>query len=120
MNRRDLLGLACSPFLVAAGCLSEQTCTDASISSARLSVEYWCDSGQVSQGTVSGSAEECNEALTLEIVDGGEVVREIPTEPDERGHWSVDLTERAPSSVREGTVRVRDPDGEVHAENPSR
>ncbi|WP_281195044.1 hypothetical protein [Halorubrum sp. F4] len=125
MRRRDLLAVACSPSLAVAGCTTEQdrsteqdrTCTDVSITHASADIDYWCDTGSGIHGVVHVYTEDCDDELTLEIVNEGEVIREFDIDPSPLGTSEVEITTDAAAFDYEGaTVNVRGPDGELHAD----
>ncbi|WP_127341315.1 hypothetical protein [Halorubrum sp. 48-1-W] len=119
MRRRNLLAtLACAPAPGIAGCASDQECTGVEITDGELRVDYVCDLGPSNGGGVNGRIGSCEEALTLVVVEDGEVVGGLPIQPNESGRWQVEFDEDMGLSGESGeqTVRVRDSDGNVHAE----
>lgn len=124
MKRRLLLvALSTSPALFAAGCSSDTptpSCGTVEITSASVTVDYGCDTGRVRTGTIEGRADNCDDELTLEIIDDGETVDDATFEPTDQ-QFSIGFGEgpdqlRSVPSQGNKTIQIRGPDGDVRAE----
>lgn len=131
MRRRALLAtLAGTTLSAGAGCVIDRSsggdeaetgddgspgqCSGVTIESARVRVDYRCDYGPTTDAEISGSAPDCADALTVELVDGDAVVERRSI--DSADEWTARFELDAPIDPGEATIRVRDPDGDVAAE----
>lgn len=116
MRRRALLAaLAGTVPTASAGCVTDgsngddggsgDTCDDVTVEAASVRVDYICDYGPRTDGDVRGSAADCDDELTVQLLDGGTVV-EVRT-VDAAPEWTADFEVDAPIDPGEATVRVR-------------